>query len=197
MCCIMCVFKGVTSTRTEEATYGTYLTPLGQVQGGRTQWKGTWAPAESTLGCCRSRSWQSAASVDVGNGNGGVGGKSWCGTHSSQGPSLTCALRCHCAVVFRYRHFFSASPRTNTLKGLDEVYFTSRSGSCNSCLPWQGHGCARAVVTVEGKARGDSPAGWSCECSSLAVMRSMHLSSFLFLSENLMVTSERHVFVVV
>lgn len=32
MCCIVCVFKGVTSTCTEEAKYGTYLTPLGQFQ---------------------------------------------------------------------------------------------------------------------------------------------------------------------
>lgn len=32
MCCIVCVFKGVTSTCTEEAKYGTCLTPLGQFQ---------------------------------------------------------------------------------------------------------------------------------------------------------------------
>lgn len=56
MCCIVCVFKGVTSTCTEEAKYGTYLTPLGQFQKlagfGRV---GYLAPAESMLGCCKEQ----------------------------------------------------------------------------------------------------------------------------------------------
>lgn len=56
MCCMLCVFKRVISTRTEEAQYGTCLTPLGQFQklvefGG----EGILAPAESMLGCCKEQ----------------------------------------------------------------------------------------------------------------------------------------------
>ena len=56
MCCIVCVLKGVTSTRTEEAKYGTCLTPLGRFQklGGLVV-EGMLAPAESMLGRCKEQ----------------------------------------------------------------------------------------------------------------------------------------------
>lgn len=55
MCCIVCVFKGVTSTCTEEAKYGTCLTPLGQFQKLAGFGVGYLAPAESMLGCCKEQ----------------------------------------------------------------------------------------------------------------------------------------------
>lgn len=92
MCCIVCVLKGVTSTRTEEAKYGTCLTPLGQFQkSGGLVVEGCWHQQRACWAAARSRSWQSAASMDVGDWNRGKGGKSEsaCGLHLSPGsPGL-------------------------------------------------------------------------------------------------------------
>lgn len=90
MCCIVCVFKGITSTCTEEAKYGTCLTPLGQFQklvgSGGVGYFGTSREHAGLLQGAGAGNQQRVWMLTTEMGNKGGKFETKCGTCTSPGP---------------------------------------------------------------------------------------------------------------